>query len=145
MDSQTYRIEVRGHSNLYYFFIFSIAAIWFWAIWLWPYYLPDVYKLSLAILLLLILILEIKRKFNVPAVLTLSQSGRIIKHTEQPHGGWLQQSSKVYPGFFYLCYLPDMAKATQSWVIYVDQLNDADRRRMSRVLRAARPNQIKRK
>lgn len=140
MDSQTYRIEVRGRSYLYHFFIFLIAVIWFWAIWLWPYYLPNVYKLSLAALWLLILILEIRRKIDTPAVLTLSQSGRIIKHTESPQGGWLLPNSKVYPGFFYLCYLPDIAKSKQSWVIYVDQLSDVDRRRMSRVLRAVRPS-----
>lgn len=140
MDSHSYRIEIRGHSSLYYFFIFLIAAIWFWAIWLWPYYLPSAYKLSLAILLLLTLVLEIRRKVNTPAVLTLSQSGRIIRHTEDPQGGWLQPNSKVYPGFFYLCYLPDVAKSKQSWVIYVDQLNDVDRRRMSRVLRAMKPS-----
>lgn len=136
MDSQTYRIEVRAKSHLYYCFIFFITVIWFWAIWLWPYYLSNGYRISLAVLLVMIVVADIRRKEKIPAVLTLCQSGRIIKHKGNSVGGWLKPNSKAYPGFFYLSYLPDMAKVTQSWVIYVDQLNDLDRRRISRALSA---------
>lgn len=140
MDCQTYRIEVSAKSKLYYLFIFSIFLLWLWALWLWPYYMPDSYKFCFSILLFSVFIFELKNnnKNVEKKVLLIGQNGRVIIHADYVEAGWLQPSSRTCLGFFSLSYLPELGTSAQSLVIFADQINVIERRRLSRIIRAVK-------
>lgn len=139
MDYPTYRIEVRGESNLYYRFITATLFIWLWALWLWPYYMPALVKMTIAAVVIVAFYFEFRRvKKGIRAsVLSISLSGRIVIYTSGNEAGWLQAQSRVFIGFYYLRYQPELGGKKKSLVIYTDQVSDIDRRRLSRLIYAA--------
>lgn len=139
MECQTYRIEVSAHSKLYYFFICSIFFLWLWALWLWPYYMPNTQKICLSFLLFLVFLFEVKTNKNRASknVLLIGSNGRFVLHSNRGiKAGWLQSSSQIYIGFFVLKYNPELGTSPQVLVVYTDQINTLNQRRLSRVIRA---------
>lgn len=145
MDCQTYRIEVSTYSSLYHLFIFFVFFLWLSAVWLWPYYMPDSYRFGFSTILFLVFAFEVKgnRKKASEKVLSVSQIGRVVIYTENNiEAGWLQSCSRNYLGFFYLNYLPELKTNPQSLVIYADQINAVERRRLSRIISAIKFNKV---
>lgn len=140
MDSPVYRIEIRAHSSLYYFIIYSLLLLSLWALWLWPYYLPSYLKLVFALALLILFAWEIRnhQKDLTDKVLSLSQKGRLVLYAKHTELGWLQSNSGVYLGFYCLSYLSDLEQSKRTLIIYADQVSDRDRRRLSRIIYAVK-------
>ena len=140
MDSPVYRIEIRAHSSLYYFIVSSLLLLSLWALWLWPYYLPTYLKLALALVLLILFIWEIRAQSKdvTDKVLSLSQKGRLAVYGKHTELGWLQPNSRVYLGFYCLSYLSDLEQSKRTLIIYTDQVDERDRRRLSRIIYAVK-------
>ncbi len=68
--------------------------------------------------------------------LSLSQFGRIVHYSSSTQMGWLLSSSKSYLGLFLLEFKQDLTGKTKRLVLFSDQLEQQDRRRLSRIIKS---------
>lgn len=136
LGSSVYYIEVSAGSYLKYLFYFSFALFTLLVIWSWPYYLPNTVRLLLSWLFLLAFIWFLWRDLQQASRFTLSLSakGRLVNYQQGIKAGWLLGLSVHYLGCFVLIYRQDVSDKLAKLVIYADQLNDVDRRRINRVI-----------
>lgn len=140
MDGQIYRIKVSARSNLYYRFLLLLFVLWLWALWLWPYYMPTKIKVGFFALLVVIFALELLANVRMAKqkVVLVGLSGRIVIYSDKTYAGWLLPTSRANFGFFYLSYLTELEGSSRAIIIFNDQIDTFDRRRLSRIITAAR-------
>lgn len=139
-EAQTFRIEVRSHSDLKYFYFIFLLLLLIASIWSWPYYLANTYRSILSVLIFLAFAVQsyFLIRQQAKTTLSISDSGRVVHYAKHKRAGWLLSSSYVSLGFFVLIYRQELSNRKSSLVLFYDQMKDADQRRISRIIQSCK-------